>query len=227
MDLEFVLSQLQVGAVNFLGNLLQGVFAFLILAVVLLIGLYVAKLLGNLLKKTLEKVSFDKMLEKHHLHDAFLGFTLSGIVVLLVELFVMAAFVKIGADIVNIPLLSYFALQAINYAPLLMQGVIILLFALLAGEYISNKIRESKGVPFANNVAMLVEFFIAYNALVIVLPLIFPAANPTLLVWSFMAILAALVIALGFGFAIAIGLGLKDSVADVAKKNKDKFSKLL
>ena len=40
-------------------------------------------------------------------------------------------------------------------------------------------------------------------------------------------LLSAFAIALGLGAAIAIGLGMKDTVAEIAKKNRDKFSKLL
>ena len=227
MDLGYIISQLQVGATGFLVNLLEGVFAFAVLVLLLMIGAYISKWLGKLLRKFFEKFDIEKFLAQHHLHDAFMGFTLSGIVILLVQLYVMVAFLGIAADVVKVPMLSYFAAQAINYFPLLVQGLVILLFALLAADYLTDRIKTSKTLPFANNIAMLVQFFIAYNALVIVLPLLFPAANPTLLIWSFMAILVAFAIALGFGAAIAIGLGLKDTVADVAKKNKDKFSKLL
>ena len=59
------------------------------------------------------------------------------------------------------------------------------------------------------------------------MPLLLPSADPSLLVWSFLVLLSALAIALGFGAAIAIGLGMKDTVADIAKKHKDKFNGLL
>lgn len=226
MDID-IMGQLQTVAMGFLNNLLQGVFSFAVLVLLLLIGAYVAIWLGKLLRKFFQKFNIEKFLEQHHLHDAFLGFTLSGIIILLIQLYIMVAFLGIAADVVNVPMLSYFATQAVNYFPLLVQGLVILLFALLAADYLTDKIKTSKTLPFANNIAMLVEFFIAYNALVIVLPMLFPAANPTLLIWSFMAILCAFALAFGLGLAIALGLGLKDTVAEIAKKNKGKFSKLL
>ncbi|HIH18379.1 TPA: hypothetical protein HA225_00200 [Candidatus Micrarchaeota archaeon] len=82
-------------------------------------------------------------------------------------------------------------------------------------------------MPFANSVAIVIELFIAYNALVIAMPLLLPAADPSLLIWSFLIMLAAFGIALGFGAAIAFGLGMKDAVADVAKKHKSKIDSLL
>lgn len=226
MDIEIVMTQAQTGATSFLNNILQGVYAIVILAVLLFVGVYIAGWVGKVLKAFFDKIKFEKFLEGHGLHDAFLGFTLSGIMSVLVQLYIVLAFLGIAADVVNVPMLSYFSLQAINYYPLLLQGLVVLLFALMAGDYLTDKIKTSKKLPFANNIALLVEFFIAYNALVIVLPMLFPAASPTLLIWSFMAILGAFVLAFGLGAAIAIGLGLKDTVAEVAKKNKDKFNKL-
>jgi hypothetical protein len=117
------------------------------------------------------------------------------------------------------------ASDASSYLPMLVQGIIIIMIALLAGDYIGDRIKTSKKVPFANSVALAVDLFIAYNAIVIALPLLLPAADPSLLVWSFLVLLSAVAIALGFGSAIALGLGMKDSVADVAKKHKDKINK--
>jgi hypothetical protein len=104
---------------------------------------------------------------------------------------------------------------------------VILLAALMAADYLTDRIKESKKLPFANGIGLLVTLFIAYNALVIAMPLLLPSADPSLLVWSFLVLLAAFAIALGFGAAIAIGLGMKDTVSDIAKKHKDKFDRLL
>jgi len=113
-----------------------------------------------------------------------------------------------------------------GYLPSLLQGVIIIMAALMAGDYVTDRMKESKKMPFANTVAIAVEVFIAYNALVIAMPMLLPAADPSLLVWSFLVLLSALALALGLGAAIALGLGMKETVADVAKKHKDKINRL-
>jgi len=139
----------------------------------------------------------------------------------------VVAFLGIAAEIIQMPMLYMLAAQAIIYLPSLAQGLVILLVALMAADYLNDKIKESKKLPFANGIGVLVTLFIAYNALVIALPMLLPAADPSLLVWSFLVLLSAFAIALGFGAAIAIGLGMKDTVSEIAKKNKDKFSRLL
>jgi len=227
MAYEYLLDQLQASSVGFLGSLLSGVFAFCILVAVMLIGIWIANLLGNVLKEFFRRIKFEKFLEGHGVHDAFLGFTLSGIAIIMLKLYVVVAFLGIAADIIQMPMLYMLAAQAIVYLPSLAQGLVILLVALMAADYLNDKIRENKKLPFANGIGILVTLFIAYNALVIALPMLLPAADPSLLVWSFLVLLSAFAIALGFGAAIAIGLGMKDTVSEIAKKNRDKFSKLL
>ena len=221
------MSQLQASSAGFIGNLLSGVFAFCILVAVMLIGIWVADVLGKILNEFFRRVRLEKFLEGHGVHDAFLGFTLSGIAIIMLKLYVVVAFLGIAADIIQMPMLYMLAAQAIIYLPSLAQGLVILLVALMAADYLNDKIKESKKLPFANGIGVLVTLFIAYNALVIALPMLLPAADPSLLVWSFLVLLSAFAIALGFGAAIAIGLGMKDTVSEIAKKNKDKFSRLL
>ena len=219
--------QLQASSANFLGSLLSGVFAFCILAAVMLIGIWVANLLGQVLKEFFQRAKLEKFLEGHGVHDAFFGFTLSGIAIILLKLYIVVAFLGIAADMIQMPMLFMIATQAIGYLPSLAQGLVILLAALMAADYLTDRIKESKKLPFANSIGVLVTLFIAYNALVIAMPMLLPSADPSLLVWSFLVLLSAFAIALGFGAAIAIGLGMKDTVAEIAKKNRDKFSKLL
>jgi len=222
-----MLDQLRVSSANFIGSLLSGVFAFCILVAVMLVGIWVANLLGVALKAFFKTVKLEKFLEGHGVHDAFLGFTLSGIAIIMLKLYIVVAFLGIAADLIQMPMLYMLAAQAIIYLPSLAQGLIVLLVALMAADYLNDKIMANKKLPFANGIGVLITLFIAYNALVIALPMLLPAADPSLLVWSFLVLLAAFAIALGFGAAIAIGLGMKDTVAEIAKKNKDKFSRLL
>ncbi|MFA6908063.1 MAG: hypothetical protein WC263_04515 [Candidatus Micrarchaeia archaeon] len=227
MAYEYMLDQLRVSSANFIGSLLSGVFAFCILVAVMLVGIWVANLLGVALKAFFKTVKLEKFLEGHGVHDAFLGFTLSGIAIIMLKLYIVVAFLGIAADLIQMPMLYMLAAQAIIYLPSLAQGLIVLLVALMAADYLNDKIMANKKLPFANGIGVLITLFIAYNALVIALPMLLPAADPSLLVWSFLVLLAAFAIALGFGAAIAIGLGMKDTVAEIAKKNKDKFSRLL
>ncbi len=227
MAYEKMVEQLQTSATGFVGNLLEGVVAFAILVLIMLAGYVVANFLGMVLRRFFGELKLEKFLESHGVHDAFVGFTFTNIVVALLKIYVMVFFVGIAASIVKVPMLTYFSAQAMGYLPSLVQGLVILLIGLMAGDYITDRMKTHKKMPFANSLAILVELFIAYNALVIAMPLLLPAADPSLLVWSFLVVLAALAFAIGLGAAIALGFGLKDTVSDVAKKNRHHFHGLL
>ncbi len=227
MDFEGLLNQLQISTSGFLGNMLEGLAAFCIFVAIMFVGLWIAQLLGTLMRKFLHKMGVEKFLSAHGVHDAFVGFTFSNIIVAILKIYVAVAFLGIASDVIRVPMITFLAAQAVGYLPSLIQGLVILMVGLVAGDYITDRIKEQKKMPFANSAAIVIELFIAYNALVIAMPLLLPAADPSLLIWSFLIVLAAFGLALGLGSAIAIGLGLKDTVADVAKKHKSKLDSLL
>ncbi|MCX8198364.1 MAG: hypothetical protein N3F07_04225 [Candidatus Micrarchaeota archaeon] len=227
MAYEEMVGSLQTNVSGFLGSLLEGVIAFCIFFIIMFVGVGFANILGKALRIFFKELRLENFLEKHGVHDAFLGFTFTDISAAILKLYVAVAFLGIAADVVRVEMLSHLAMQAIGYLPSLVQGIVILLAGLIAGDYITDRIKTSKSIPFANSLAVVIEVFIAYNALVIAMPLLLPAADPSLLIWSFLVVLSAFALALGLGAAIAIGLGLKDTVADIAKKHKSKLDRLL
>ena len=226
MAYEMIMDKLQLNTTIFISNLLEGVLAFAVLVVILLIGMFVANILGMILKRFLQEIKLEKFMAQHGVDDAFVGFSLTSISVSLLKLWIMVIFLGIAADIVSVPMLVMISMQANGYLPSLIQGVIILLIGLLFGDYITDRMKTAKKVPFINTLSILVEVFIAYVAIVMALPLLLPAADPGLLVTAFLVVLAGLTFALSIGSAIALGLGMKDVVADVAKKHKDKINSL-
>jgi hypothetical protein len=218
---------LQTSASGLVGNLLEGIVAFAIFVLMLAIGAFVANFLGMVLRRFLKEIKVEKLLEEHGVHDAFVGFTFTNIAVTILKIYIMVIFVGIAADLIKLPMLSILAVQAAVYMPMLVQGLSILLVGLMVADYLTDRMKAAKGIPFANTFAILIEIFIVYNMLVLVLPLLLPAVDPSLLASSFLVILIALCFSIGLGIAIAIGLGLKDTVATIAKKNSGKLEKLL
>lgn len=227
MDYTQTITVLQTSTTGLVGHLLEGVFAFGIFVFIFAVGMFIAKVLGDILRRFCKEAAVEKLLQEHGVHDAFLGFTFTNIAVTLLKLYILVIFVGIAADVVKVPMLYLLSAQAAAYMPMLVQGIIILLIGLMVADYLTDRMKTAKGVPFANTFAILVEVFIVYNVLVIVMPMLLPAVDPSLLSWSFLVVLTALCLSAGLGFAIAIGLGLKDSVAYIAKKHSNKIEKLL
>ncbi|NUN11194.1 hypothetical protein HUU53_00935 [Candidatus Micrarchaeota archaeon] len=222
-----VIVQLGFASRNFLfdlGGLLMVLIAFGI-------GWLVAGWLVDIIKHFMEHVKFEQGLKKRGIHDALLGFTFTDFVTKVVKFTTVVVFLNIGArgamrlagpEFFLYPFLRWLFEYTFNN---LLQGLLILVLALIAGDYITDRIKQSS-IPLRKFVAWIIEAFIAYSGIVIALPLIIPRANVSILENTFTILLGGIALAIGLGFAIAIGLGLKDSVARVAKKKEREIDKL-
>lgn len=208
------------------GNLVYGVAAFSVMVLILAIGYAVAWVLGKALKEFARQIKVEQFMEKHGVHDSLLGFNITSISVLLVKLWVMVVFLGISAQITNVGLIVDLSAKAINYMPMLVEGVVLLVSGLIVADYVTDRMKTMKKIPFVNGIAMAIEVFVIYVAAVMALPLMLPAVKADILESSFNIVLTAVCFSLGLGFAIAVGLGLKDAVADVAKKHKDKIARM-
>ena len=222
-SLQAVLSQSGAAVV---GNLVYGVAAFAVMVVILAIGYAVAWVIGKAIGEFSKQIKIEKFMEQHGVHDSLLGFNLTGITIAPAKFWVLVIFLGIAAEITSVRLIMDLSTMATSYVPSLVEGIAILVFGLIVGDYVTDKLKTMKKIPFVNAIAMALEIFIIYNAAVIALPLVLPSANPEMLSTSFNIVLAAFCFSVGLGAAIAIGLGLKDAVSDVAKKNKDKIARI-
>lgn len=208
-------------------NFVAGLADFVVVVIFLAIGYLVARFLASIVKRGLHEIRLEKKLEEKGMHDALAGFTVSGIIVTFVKITTFAVFLGIAADVTRLTFLNTLIYWFIGYIPSLVQGVIIVVAALLGADYVADRIRKAREVPFANMLAMLGKVFVGYTAAVIAIPLILPGADVSILKTFFVLMVAAFAVAVGFGSAIALGLGLKDVVRDVGKKKEKDVMKLL
>ncbi len=207
-------------------NFVSGVADFLVVLIFLAIGWIVAKFLCYFLNKFLEKVGLEKWIKKKGMDTALLGFTVTGVLDVFLKLVTIAVFLGIASEVTRIVFLLDLVTWFVSYVPLLIQGATILMIALLAGDYVTDRIKESKA-PFAKLIGTVFEVFVIYTALVMALPLVLPNADVEILNTAFVLIVGGVILALSLGAAIAIGLGAKESVARLAKKKEGDLEKLL
>jgi len=103
---------------------------------------------------------------------------------------------------------------------------VILVIAMLGADYVTDRIRKTRDIPFPNTMAVMGKVFVGYTALVIAMPLILPGADVEILRTFFTLLVGAFALAIGLGGAIAIGFGMKDTVGTVAKDHKHEIKKL-
>lgn len=203
-----------------------GLAALIVVLFFLILGWLVGKVLVRVMHAFLEGIQLEEKLEKRGLHDALLGFTVTGILGIFVKLMTYAVFLGIAASVVRLGFLEGLVVRFINYIPSLIEGVAILGFFLLGGDYVTDRIKASK-VPFSKIMGIAVEVLIIYTGIVIALPLVLPGADVEILKTTFFLVIGGLALAIGLGLAIAIGLGTKDTIAAVAKKKEKTLERLV
>ena len=223
---ELVSQQFALGLAQVTENFVIGIASLIVVLAALVVGWLVGKILVRVLHAFLESIKLEHELKKRGVHDALMGFSVTTVLEKFVKLVTYAVFLGLVADIVHLGFLSQLVMWFIGYVPLLVQGATIIVIALLAADYVTDRIKASK-VPFARTVGLALEVFVIYTAIVMALPLLLPNADVEILKTTFLLIVGSLSIALGLGMAIALGLGLKDTVADVAKRRKGEFEKII
>jgi len=227
--LDTIVAQLTTSFQEFWGGFIGAFIAIILLLIFLVVGYFIAKIVVRIVAEIFKKIKLEKVLKKAGLPEKFGGFTITGILLIFVELFIVLAFLGIATDIpvVNLGIVTDAIVWVIAYIPVLIQGLIVLVVALLFANYVSNIIRESEKLPLANGIAFIVQLFIGYAALVMAIPLILPNADVGILKSAFEWFIAALAIALGLGIGIATGFSLRKPIEKAASKRPGMFDYLM
>jgi len=227
--LDTIVAQLLITLQSFWEGFVGVLIAVILLLIFLIIGYFIAKLIGRIVAEFLKRIKFDKLLNRVKLPVELAGLKVSKILLIFVELFTVLAFLGIATDLpaVKLGIVTEVIVWIIGYIPILIQGLIVIVVAMLFANYISDLIRKSKKLPLANGIAFIVQIFVGYTALVIAIPLILPNADVTILRSAFEWFFAALAIAFGIGLGIATGFSLRKPIEKAASKRPGMFDYLL
>lgn len=201
----------------------NALWAVLIIAVFFLAGYFVASVINYLIKRLFQNLNIEKMLSAYGMKKVLGDFSFTQLTTFLVKIFVILSFLGAAAEYVDIPILASVLVGIVAYIPSLVEGMIIIMVALLLADYLASQIKKTKEMPFTGIVAMIIQIFFAYIALILALPLILPSVDVTILTEAFRLFFGAAAIAFGVGFALAIGFGLRDSISSAARKNQAVF----
>lgn len=203
---------------------IDGLWAALIIVLYLVLGWFVAWVINRLLASAFHAFKFEEKLKAKGLHDALFGIKFTGMVHSIIKIYIVALFLGAAAARVQLGLVTDAIIWFAGYMPSLVRGLIVLVAALFAADYVKEKM---KGARFANTIALLIKIFVGYTALVIALPFLLPGADTEILKTAFTLVVSSVAVAVGLGVGIALGWGLKDTVSDVAKKKKKLIEDLI
>ena len=205
----------------------QAIIALIVIAVFFLFSKMVGKYAGLLVHRISKAVRLEEIIFAHGLGDALLGFKLTEIVTIIVELYIMLAFFGTAADLVGLTYFSGIVGTILGYVPNLIEGLAVIVGALFFGDFVSDKIRKRGIFAFKQQAATFVEIFIIYIGVIIALPIVLPAAETTILLDILRLAMMTIVIAVGLGVGLAIGLGFKAPVERAALANQEMFDALI
>lgn len=172
------------------------------------IGVFIAKLIANLLLSVLQGLNVDGLLSKVGINREF---RLSEVISKIVMVVLVVVFVVEALQVLNLAVLTAIGSAIIAYMPLLLSAVII-----LVGAYLLANLAEKKIVEHNSNnkvIALIVKVLIMAVAVFMTLSQLGLAQN--IVEYGFVIVLGAVAVA----FALSFGLGGKEFA-------KDKLAKL-
>ena len=184
---------------------------------IIIVGIFIAKIVGKLLTSILSSIGTDTFIEKllpnenYKLKDfylsKFIGETVKYIIILL--------FVVEAINVVKLEVLQFVGTAIISYLPFVISAIIIIIVALLLAAWVENLIL--KNFPQAKITAISTKYGIIALAVFMMLNQLGIAA--TIVNAAFIIILGALAVA----FAIAFGIGGREFASNILKKAEGKI----
>ncbi len=223
-DWSIVMQRMSEATAAMAVGLMQAVWAAFIIVAYYILGWCIAFVLIGLLKSAFASIKLEQKIKELGIQNALLGIKLTDLVYGLLKFYIIVVFLGAAAARVELGIVTEKLIDLANYVPNLMQGLIIIVAALFAADYVAGRI---KGVQFARTLGMLIKVFVGYTALVIAMPSILPQADTSILKTAFTLVVSSVAIAVGLGLGIALGWGLKDTVSEVAKKKRKMLENLL
>ncbi len=181
---------------------------------ILIIGWFVARLIRNVLRRVLDRLGFDRLLDRAGVGDTIrnAGYTASGIVTSIIYYMLMAVVLLLSAEALAVDELTNLLRDLIAYIPRLIVAVIILVVAAAIASWVADLVRPLAASQNLNWVPTLVRVIIlAFGVIAAFETLDLATTLVNAVVTSFFG---ALGIAIGVSFAIAFGVG----GIDTAKK---------
>ncbi len=207
-------------------NTVQGLWAIAIVVFFFLVGYLVAWIIGQILKKFFEVIEFERRIKSFKYSEVLGKINISNIITIIVEVYVVLAFLGAALQYINVQFLANIVQQILTYIPSLIQGLIIIVGAVVLGDFFAKVIKGTKEDAFNNMVAFIVQVFTVYLGVVMGLPLILPGVDVSILQTAFTWFVITIAVAIGAGAGIAVGLGLKDAISQSARRHQKLFDQI-
>ncbi len=196
--------------------------------IILIIGWAVGRGLGAVISRILDKAGVDDALRKTSIGRAIekSGISIPKFFDVLIRVFIYLIAVFAAVNVLEIEFLTRYMQMVVEYLPSFIAGVFILIFGLMASDFVGDAIRaigrEAK-IEYAGMASLLVRGIM--YLVVIIIGLSTMRIDVSILYTIITALSWGLAGAVAIGGGIAIGFGLRDFVAKRAEAWAEKARK--
>lgn len=186
--------------------------------ILLLLGYYIAKFVGQLLESLLYSMGVENIFSwaDEKTNSSIPRFNLSKIIGNIVKFLIMLFITVEALRVLNLEVLNTIGYAVIGYVPLVLSGLLIIGAGVFAGYFVEGLIKKYANSPFT---AMIAKYIIIVFAIFMTLEQIKFAS--TIVNIAFLLILGGLSVA----FALSFGLGGRDFAKRQLEKMEDKIEK--
>jgi hypothetical protein len=190
---------------------LPGIIAAII---ILILGYIIAALIGWVVTEFLDRLKLDKRVQRICKTDVIRNAELSDFVGIIVKWYIFILFLGQAVELVDLGVLTGFLTLVVGWLPNLIVAVILIILALILGDYTAAKVMSTR-IKGAKAVSQLLYFAIVILVGIIALKQI--GIDVSILENIILAIVGALAIGIGLALGISLGLGLKDDAKKFIK----------
>jgi len=188
--------------------------------IILLLGYFIAYILGNSVRILLDKLGLDKQLEKAHVMHKFGKSKISAILGEIIKWYIFIVFIGAAVELLRLGTLTSLLTSFVSWLPNLIAGILVVLVGVLVAHFVEHKMTEHtkmKGMELAAKAVKIVLYFI-----VAVIALAQIGIDVSFLEWVFLILVASVAIGITIALGISLGHALKGegkNIVDSVKKN--------
>ncbi|MFH0884538.1 MAG: hypothetical protein V1861_02410 [Candidatus Micrarchaeota archaeon] len=201
---------------NDAANLLPGLIAAII---VFVLGWVVAFIISRIFAGILRAIRLEGFLKQHKVDDALGTVKISDVLAKIVKYYVLLIFFQAAVSLVSLGTISAYLTMVLLYAPVLIAAILIVLIAVIFGEYLKEAVidldKKSSTVKFAARAVKLVVVYVG-----VTMGLATAGFNTTLITGIFLTVIQAAAFGIALAVGIAFGLGGQEDAKDVIKSTR-------
>ena len=189
--------------------------------VVLIIGVFMAVILGHAVRVILEKLRLDDWVKKAHLTKEIGHTHVPAVVGEVFKWYIIVLFLQQAVSLIHLGALSSLLNKFVGWLPHVILAAIVVLFGLAAASYVKIKIEEHSRQKGVRTCAAILKWVIVVMVIILALKQI--GVEVSILENTFLLIIGSLAIGLALALGISLGLGLRKESEGWIKGLKKNF----